>query len=102
MTEPLTWAAVLDDWAGFLDRLEAALDADEWSEDAMPAAWSPPGDLTAPPTADEQGRLLALTERARVLRERVEAVLRETASGIGDERRRSAGTTAYERQQRRR
>lgn len=102
MTAPLTWKAALDDWAAFLDRTEAALDADEWAEADVPPAWSAPGQLTEAPTEDEQQRLLELTERARAIRERVEAVLRDTASGIGGERRRVQGATAYERQQPRR
>jgi hypothetical protein len=89
------WGAALDDWESFLDALEEALDQGEWERVAEQAAWVPPADMSAAPTAGEQARALALTDRAGRLRERLEAALRDTAVELGGERRKAQVAESY-------
>lgn len=96
----LTWGTVLDDWQAFLDELENALDRGVWADRGQ-GPWTPPGDLSEGPSADEERRALELADRAGRLRDRLEAAMRTTTGELGDERRKAVGVTAYRRQRRR-
>ena len=100
MTAP-TWKAVLDDWESFLDDLEAALASGDWEPYADQPAWQPPAEITGGLAEGDEGRALALADRAGRLREALQSALRTVALNVGDERRRADGLSAYHAAQRR-
>lgn len=96
-----TWKAVLDDWESFLDGLESALASGDWEPYVDQPAWQPPAQIDGGLAEGDQGRALALADRAGRLRERLQSALRTAALDVGGERRRADGMSAYHAAQRR-
>lgn len=90
-----SWSAALDDWASFLDELSEALDSGTWEDLAGRPPWQPPADLDVAPTPAEERRLLALTDRAGRLRDRLDGALARTAEELGQGRTRHRAAVAY-------
>lgn len=74
-----SWGRALDDFAAWLSRMEAQLDADEWDESPAPLALPV---LTSTPNEAELTLAMELQQRLTVCEERIRTMLDDTADEL--------------------